>query len=332
MSFSWPWIFLLLPLPLLAYFLLPAKKQQASALYMPSLSERHIQQHIHNTPNASRLNLILMSLLWLCLITAAAKPLFLGDAVELPSSGRDLLLAVDISRSMEARDMAYQGRYIQRLQSVKLVLDDFLKKRQGDRVGLILYGSGAYIQAPLTFDLKTVQKLLQEAQLGFAGDGTAIGDAIGLGIKRLASNPAENRILVLLTDGANSAGAIEPLDAAKVALKEHVKIYTVGIGHPRSRGHRIDELTLQKIAATTDGEYFRARNQTELNKIYDTIDKLETLEQEPEVFRPEQSLFYWPLSLALGLMLVIILNQRFNLANITSNILKSEKVGGQSNG
>lgn len=315
MHFEWPLMFLLLPLPLLVYLLLPALKTSASALYMPGLDKGLLALSSDSPAKVSRLALILMIIIWGSLITAAAKPVQLGDAIELPASGRDLLLAVDISGSMEYEDMLYQGRRVSRVSAVKAVLNDFLTKRQGDRVGLILYGSGAYIQAPLTFDLQTVQQLLAEAEIGFAGDGTAIGDAIGLSIKRLANNPADSRVVILLTDGQNSAGVVNPIEAAKMAKKEQVKIYTVGVGHPRSRRYPIDEVSLQKIATITEGEYFRARNISELQTIYNTIDQLETLEQEAEMFRPQQSLFHWPLSLMLLSLLILLLDKQFQFSH-----------------
>lgn len=320
--FDWPAMLALLPLPWLIYRFLPALKTDSAALYMPGLNSGAFTQNSETSPNTSRVSLVLLIMMWLLLIIAAAKPMRIGDPIELPASGRDLLLAVDISGSMEHQDMAHQGRFIARIASVKQVLSEFLTQRQGDRVGLILYGSGAYIQAPLTFDLKTVHQLLLEAEIGFAGDGTSIGDAIGLGIKRLANNPADSRVLILLTDGKNSAGALDPIEAAKFAKTENVKIYTVGIGHPRSRRYPIDEITLQKIAALADGEYFRARDQKELAAIYQTIDKLETLEQEAETFRPQQSLFHWPISIMLGLLFLLILEKRYALAQRMASVFK----------
>ena len=314
MQFEWPALFLLLPLPLAVYFLLPALKTSAAALYMPGLNSQLFASHSASPAKASRTHMLLMSIIWISLICAAAKPGRLGDVIELPASGRDLLLAVDISGSMEYADMVYQGQRVSRIAAVKAVLNEFLQKRQGDRVGLILYGSGAYIQAPLTFDLVTVQQLLSEAEIGFAGDGTAIGDAIGLSIKRLANNPADSRVVILLTDGQNSAGVVNPLEAAKVAKSENVKVYTVGVGHPRSHRYPIDEVSLQKIAAITDGQYFRARNLSELQAIYDTIDEMETLEQEPEKFRPQQSLFHWPLALMLITLLLLLLDKQLNFS------------------
>lgn len=322
-SFEWLWIFYLLPLPFVAYKLLPEKKQQQSALYMPLIGERDINHSQITGSQFNWLTALLLTLIWLCLLTAAAKPIITGDAVELPSNGRDLLLAVDLSGSMLINDMTLNNTKVDRLTLVKKVVDDFIVQRQGDRLGLILFGTNAYIQAPLTFDLATVSKLLNESQIGFAGDNTAIGDAIGLSIKRLASNPSNSRVVILLTDGANTAGSVQPLQAAQLALQENVVIYTIGIGsdQPIKTGffgmssynpsHDLDEKTLQEIASITHGKYFRARNQNELNSIYATIDQLEAIEQEAEIFRPTQSLFYWPLGLMLLLCLLLVFNKYF---------------------
>lgn len=303
---TWPWLLWLLPLPLLIMRFWPERKQQSAALYMPYIQDRNLQQNAASPSGFSWIKFLLLMLIWLFILLAATNPMRIGDAVELPANGRDLMLAVDISGSMEDRDMVVNGRRVNRLVATKDVLTRFLNQRQGDRVGLILYGSQAFVQAPLTFDLQTVHKLLMESEIGFAGNGTAIGDAIGLAIKRLASNPAESRVLILLTDGENNAGTLSPVEAAKFAAKEQVKIYTIGLGHPRSR-YPIDERTLSEVARLTGGEYFRARNQQELSAIYGTIDKLEAVEQEAEIFRPKQALFYWPLGIAMGLTLILAL-------------------------
>jgi Ca-activated chloride channel family protein len=234
----------------------------------------------------------------------------------MPNSGRDLLVAVDISGSMKIEDMQYQGQAIQRVDAVKMVVGDFVKNRKSDRLGLVLFGTQAYLQAPLTYDRQTVNTLLQEAQLGFAGEQTAIGDAIGLAIKRLRTRPDAQRVLVVLTDGANTAGELEPIKAAELAEKEHVKIYTIGFGADEMIvnngffGSRkvnpsadLDEPTMQAIADKTGGQYFRARNLEELHEIHQTLNRLEPIESEEEKFRPIKSLFYIPLAAALLLSL-----------------------------
>lgn len=315
---EWPWIFVLLPLPWLIYRFWPAAKQEEAALLVPFFERLPGAEAVKGPHRFSQwFRLLLLSLIWVATLTASARPMWIGDPIAMPASGRDLLLGVDISGSMETPDMEWQGENYDRLSIVKAVVGDFVKRRQSDRLGLILFGTRAYLQAPLTFDRTTVNKLLQEAQLGFAGEKTAIGDAIGLGVKRLRDRPKDSRVMILLTDGANTAGQVTPLKAAELAEKANVKIYTIGIGADEmitpglfgsSFGSRrvnpsadLDETTLKAIAEQTGGIYFRARSPEDLQLIYQQLDKLEPIEQEAEVFRPTQSLFYWALGTALAL-------------------------------
>jgi Ca-activated chloride channel family protein len=241
-----------------------------------------------------------------------------GEQTQLPVTGRDLMLLVDISPSMEERDMIQQGRSLNRLQAVKRVLDDFITRREGDRLGLILFGTRPYVQAPLTFDRETVRTLLHEAGLGMAGRATAIGDAVGLAVKRLRERPREQRVAILLTDGANTAGEVTPDKAAEIARAAAVRLYTVGIGAESmiQRGifgsqrvnpsRDLDEGLLTRMAQQTGGQYFRARNLEELERIYDTINQLEPIEQDGQTYRPVTDLYVWPAGLAtlLGLLLL----------------------------
>ncbi|AWF81857.1 BatB protein [Microbulbifer sp. A4B17] len=311
-EFAWPWVFFLAPLPLLARWLLPRSKPMSSALKVPFYSE--LSQR-GGGEQSNLLNLFLLILIWLLLISAAARPRWYGEPVSQPSSARDLLIAVDISGSMETPDMVINGRPAMRINAVKQVVGDFVERRKGDRLGLVLFGTRAYLQAPLTYDRETVETLLKEAQIGFAGQGTAIGDAIGLSVKRLTQRPADQRVLILLTDGANTAGEVSPLKAAELAQQAGITVYTIGVGademvQPGLLGSRfgsrrinpsrdLDSKTLQEIADKTGGRYFRAHNPQELAEIYAELDKLEPVEQEAESYRPMKSLFTWPLSIAL---------------------------------
>lgn len=321
LHFEWPWILVLAPLPLLVYWLTPRAHQEDAALLVPfyndvqNISQQPRRKNIHNFGL-----LLLMTLLWLSCLLAAARPQWIGDPISLPTSGRDLLVAVDISGSMETADMMLNDQQVDRLTVVKKVVGDFVERRTSDRLGLILFGTQAYLQAPLTFDRDTVDTLLKEARLGFAGEKTAIGDAIGLATKRLMKRPESDRVLILLTDGANTAGEIEPIKAAELAAQAKVKVYTIGIGATEwvmpglfggSFGARrvnpsmdLDEKTLTTIAEQTDGRYFRARNVDELESIYAELDVLEPIEQEAESYRPTASLFYWPLTVAFVLSLI----------------------------
>jgi len=316
LTWTFPWAFVLLPLPLIVYFLVPPKKNELRSVYAPSLMMLAESQHSEE----SKPNLViiaLMALIWLGLITAAAGPTQIGEGVSLPNTDRNMMLAVDLSGSMRQEDMAYQGRLVNRLQAVKAVISDFVSEREGDRMGLILFGDKAYIQTPLTFDLATLKQQMDEAFISMAGKQTAIGDAIGLGVKRLQQLPESNRVLILLTDGQNTAGEIDPLQAAELAAEAGVKIYTIGIGAdelvvqgffgPRrmNPSQDLDERSLMAIAERTEGQYFRARDLNELASIYQKLDSIEPIEIEERIIRPEKALFYWPLGLSVCLALVL---------------------------
>lgn len=300
LSWEWPWVFLLIPLPLLVRWLLPAKHQSAQAIRVPFYEQLNsIKGQQKGSSTSVFFKLLCVFFIWLCLLCAAARPVWVGDSIPVPQDSRDLMLAVDISRSMEATDMRINNRNAMRIDAVKFVVGDFIQQRAGDRIGLILFGEQAYLQTPLTFDTQTVQQQLFEAQLGFAGNATAIGDAIGLAVKRLRDRPAESRVLVLLTDGANSAGS-NPRQAMTIAAEANIRIHTVGVGNPsfgRGTGD-IDEALLSEIANITGGKFFRARSPNELLEIYAELDRLEPMPEEL-TFRPSTSLAHWPLALAL---------------------------------
>ena len=304
---AWPWVLAALPLPLAVYYLLPrAEQRPASALRLPFFGALAGAESSLAVPR--RLRTMLGVVAWILLVIAAARPQLIGDPIALPMEGRDLMLAVDISGSMVERDMIIGDRAVERLTAVKAVAGDFIERREGDRIGLILFGSQAYLQTPLTFDRKTARALLFESAVGLAGRETAIGDAIGLAVKRLRDQPAENRILILLTDGANTAGSIHPLKAAELAAGEGVRIYTIGVGsEPRGAfglalgRSGIDEGALQAIAKATGGRYFRARDVGGLQAIYGMLDELEPLVSDEQTYRPVKELFQWPLGAALFL-------------------------------
>ena len=318
-QFEWPWAIYLLPLPLLIRWLLPAANNlQDAALRVPLLEDFETNHNTQQSKSANHWLLILASIAWLCLILASMRPQWLGDRVDIPISGRDLMMAVDLSGSMQETDFEVNGKTVNRLTATKYVAENFIKQREGDRVGLILFGRQAYLQTPLTFDLATVNILLQESAIGLAGKETAIGDAIGLAIKRLKDKPAKSRVLILLTDGANTAGEVEPLKAAELAAEHGLKIYTIGIGadyvtrqsfffNRKVKNTELDEKTLTAIADKTGGKYFRARDTEELNQIYTLLDTLEPVEQETQSFRPIMALYYWPLGFGLLLASIIAL-------------------------
>ena len=316
LEWLWIWAFALLPLPLLVWLVDRRKAPVKPALRYPlyhQLVQIQSQNSLHK--KGHWLKFLGALLIWALLVTALARPTWIGEPIPIPQAGRDLLLAVDISQSMREEDMQVGGRYVTRVDAVKAVVSSFVQRREGDRLGLILFGQQGYLQTPLTFDRDTVETQLLEAQLGFAGNATAIGDAIGLAVKRLRDRPAESRVVILLTDGANTAGS-DPSEGAAVAAEAGIRIHTIGIGaesvttssffgltSQRNPSAGLDETTLTHIAETSGGQYFRARNPEELDRIYRTLDELEPV-PEDITFRPQKSLFHYPLAASLGLAII----------------------------
>ena len=313
----WWWMFLLLPLPWLVRLVFkPAQQQAGRALKVPFLEDFQQGKQAFSRSWHSWLALLLGALAWLMLLTAAARPVWIGDTVSLPMQGRDLMMAVDLSGSMQEQDFILNRQVVDRLVATKAVAGEFISKRSGDRIGLVLFGDQAYLQAPLTFDRHTVLQLLKESAIGLAGERTAIGDAIGLALKRLQNSPEKNRVLILMTDGANTAGSVSPLEAADMAAAAGLKIYTVGIGSESDAARSLfgfqlmnpnadlDERSLRAIADKTGGQYFRARDTEEFHKIYAELDRLEPVEQAAQQWRPQQELFRWPLLAACVLVLL----------------------------
>ncbi|MGD7035027.1 vWA domain-containing protein [Methylotuvimicrobium buryatense] len=315
--FEWPWLIAALPLPLLVRWLLPQDSpQQQAALKVPFLEDFSVCA-AQTSMKSANWPLVIAVMAWILLVFAGMRPQWLGEPVEQTVSGRDLMLAVDLSGSMEEQDFIINKQQVDRLTATKWVAGDFIARRTGDRIGLILFGTQAYLQVPLTFDRKTVVTLLNESVISLAGEMTAIGDAIGLAVKRLRNQEDTSRVLILLTDGANTAGEVTPLKAAELAAQHDLKIYAIGIGADEMIvrsffGSRkvnpsmdLDEKTLTEIAEITGGRYFRARNTEELEQIYDILDRLEPVEKDKQYFRPRSELFHWPLSISLVLAGII---------------------------
>ncbi len=310
LDFAWWWVFCALPLPFIVRLLSPkAPETPMAALKVPSLRPGQTVQETGST--TSKLPLFISSLIWILLVTAAARPQWLGEPISIPNEGREMMLAVDLSGSMKIDDMQLNGRQVNRLTMTKSVVYDFIQRRVGDRIGLILFADTAYVQAPLTYDRDTVSTLLSEAVIGLVGEQTAIGDAIGLAVKRFDERDESNNVLILLTDGQNTAGNITPEQAKELAINKGVKVYTVGVGADKmliqsffgsrqiNPSQELDEDMLTDIATSTGGKYFRARNAQELQTIYQQLDALEPIEGESRKMRPLTALFYYPLALAL---------------------------------
>ena len=320
LQIDWPWVLLLLPLPLAVYYGLPAQQAgKQAALRVPFIEDFRFTRQ----PRRRRLKLRwlkwLSLLAWCLVVLSASRPQWLGDTISINISGRDMMIAVDLSDSMRAEDFEINGQPVNRLNATKSIATEFIENRRGDRLGLILFGSRAYLQAPLTFDTRTINQLLLESAIGLAGERTAIGDAIGLALKRLDANPQGKQVLILMTDGANTAGEVTPMKAAQLAAQRGLKIYTIGIGsdeieHRSWFGLRkpnpaaqLDEKSLREIAWLTGGRYFRAHDTQRLAEIYALLDQLEPLDKDEQSFRPTSALFYWPLAFALLLAAIICL-------------------------
>ncbi len=329
--FDFIWALIALPLPLIIYWL-PAKKQvQAAPLRMPTIIKGVQSEDF--APEKKKTSLLILSLIWLLVVLASTQPQWLGEAVNVPTEGREMMIAVDLSGSMQVEDMALNGRSVNRLDMLKVLLGEFIERRNGDRLGLILFGDDAYMQTPMTFDRKTVQQMLDETVLGLVGKQTAIGDAIALAVKRFDEKKESNRVLLLLTDGQNTAGKITPEQALELAVAKNITIYSIGIGadvmvqnslfgarrvNPSSE---LDEESLQRLADETGGYYFRARASEDMSKIYQLLDELEPVEQEQQQMRPLTALYYWPLGLALLISLMTLLSKTIFSGNFfaTSN-------------
>ncbi|WP_281556647.1 VWA domain-containing protein [Thalassomonas sp. RHCl1] len=315
--FQWPWLLLALPLPLLVYWLPAKNKATTAALKMPilvsGLTTSAQVEHRNRAP------LIILSLIWCLVVLAVSRPQWLGEAIDIPTEGREMMIAVDLSGSMQVEDMNLNGRTMNRLEMLKVLLGDFIDDRVGDRLGLILFGDDAYMQTPMTFDRKTVKQMLDETVLGLVGKKTAIGDAIALAVKRFDEKKESNRVLLLLTDGQNTAGKISPEQSLELAIAKDITIYTIGIGadvmlqkslfgtrqvNPSSE---LDEGTLQKLAKETGGRYFRARDSQSMAAIYQLLDQLEPVEQDHQQMRPLSALFQFPLAAAMLLAFLYLI-------------------------
>ena len=334
---AWPWALILLPLPWLLWFLFPRSSLRLpAAMNVPFFHAmvnivEHEKRHL-----AKQTRVSLLFLIWLLVILALAGPRWVGEPQPLVREGYNIMLVLDISGSMEMSDMLLHGRPVTRLTVVKQTAEQFVKDRMGDKIGLILFGSRAYLQTPLTYDRNSVLLRLEDATVGLAGKTTSIGDALGLAVKRLQNMPAQGRVIILLTDGVNNSGILDPMKAAELARADGIKVYTIGLGSevaPQMMGGMLlnmnmtadlDEKTLQKIASETGGQYFRATDLKSLQMIYQTINQMETISQEQATVRPQHDYYPWPLAFAVFLFLYWLIESSGLLAKL--NIASSEEM------
>jgi len=321
LDWQWPWIAVVLPLPWVARILLPHLVLRPQTIRVPFYTSLLDGEHRTHQDTNGLVQYFLMVLLWLGLLAAAARPVWYGEPVNVATSGRDLLMLVDLSDSMRIDDMIQDGQPTQRIDIIKTVASNFISRRAGDRIGLVLFGQRAYLQTPLTLDHNAVAVQLDEALPGFAGSSTAIGDALGMGIKLLRDRPSESRVMILLSDGANTFGS-NPLDASQVAIDAEIRIHTIAFGATEQTivneagqtvtinpSSDLDTDTLETIATGTGGSYFRAKNSAELENIYLLIDKMEPAPVE-DLVKPQRSLFHWPLALSLLCLMIILHTSR----------------------
>ncbi|QLE00190.1 VWA domain-containing protein [Galbibacter sp. BG1] len=311
---AYPWVYFLLPLPFLVYFLLPALRIKSASMFYPIFNnavDYTKQKPKHSALIKKRNVLVWIGLLlcWILLIIALSSPQLVGKPEMKVKTSRNFLVTADISFSMAQKDWVIDGKKSTRWEAVKEVMHEFIKKREGDRMGLIFFASSAYIQAPFTPDLNVVDEMLEEADVGMAGQLTYIGKAITKGVKMFERDTIKTKVMLLLTDGVDAGIDILPMDAADIAKRDSVRIYTIGIGDPSKAGIDLDEKTLKQIAEATGGTYFNAKDKEMLEDIYKEVDKLEPIEYEEEQNKPVTLLYYYPLGAALAVLLLFMIIQ-----------------------
>lgn len=317
---AYKWVFWLAALPIVVFILLPPLHKKRSGLIAPFFKRAATvsNQRVKRGAWISRKNILIwisLCLCWLCLLAAASSPRYVGKPAKKTKTVRSFLIATDISFSMATTDWVVGGRRLSRWEAIKSIMKGFVKDRKSDQVGLVMFGTNAYLQSPFTTDLETVSWLMDQTEVGMAGQMTSIGSAISYGINVFKQDTIKQKVMLLLTDGIDGGQDILPLDAAQAAKRDSITIYTIGIGKAKgSGGYDLDEKTLKDIARTTGGEYFNAMNTGQLKKIYATLDKLQPVVYDAETYRPVVLLYYYPLAAAVLLVLgVALINGTINL-------------------
>jgi len=325
-EFGWTWAFFLLPLPLIIMLLLPAVKQKRSSLAVPffkkavDISGQKPRKGVF-VSKRSVIQYIVMWLVWILLIGALSSPQLVGEPELKVKTARNLLLLIDLSASMTTKDWIMDGKRTTRWEAVKQVMTEFIEKREGDRVGLVLFATQPYLQVPFTTDLHVVQNYLFETEVGMAGSKTAMGNAIGFGVQLFQADSVDSKVMILLTDGVDSGSELNPIQAARTAALDSIIIYTIGIGNPAGQIFDLDEKGLTAISKETNGRYFRAMDREDLQQVYETLEALEPIEFEEESYRPATLLYYYPL-LAAFVFVVI-----YHLFKGTFTFISNRKFG-----
>lgn len=307
---AFPWVFWLLPLPFLVYLILPSVRMKSASLIFPAFkkAEKYSGQKARKSALVKRRNVFVwlgLLVIWASLLAALSGPQIVGEPELKVKTSRNFLVVADISFSMATKDWVVDGKRKTRWEAVKSVMHDFIDKREGDRMGLVFFGSAAYVQAPFTPDLGVVNQMLEEADVGFAGQMTNIGRAIVKGKEMFDNDTIDTKVMLVLTDGVDGGKDVLPLDAAEMARKDSILIYTIGIGNPNAKNSDLDEVTLKEISDITGARYFRGQDANKLEQIYEELDKLEPIEYEEETYKPSTLLYYYPLGLALAMGLIM---------------------------
>jgi len=319
---AYPWVYFLILLPLFIYWLAPPFRIKSASLQVPNLEKAASITGL--TPRKSalvtkknKLVSILLFVIWILILMTLSSPRLVGEPELKVKTSRNFLIVADISFSMANSDWVIEGKRATRWEAIKSVMHEFIEKRTGDRMGLIFFGSSAYVQVPFTSDLKTVELLLEEADVGMAGQMTNIGKAVVKGIEMFDQDTIKTKVMLVLTDGVDSGTEILPLDAADLAKKDSIHIYTLGIGDPENSGSDLDEKTLKEISEMTNARYFRAIDTEELSEIYTELDKLEPIEYEEETFKPTTLLYHYPLTLAI--IITVVLSMILGIVSLLKN-------------
>jgi Ca-activated chloride channel family protein len=310
LEFAYPLALLAIPLPLLAWWLLPPQRERVSALRVPFFEQ--IAAAAGSEARAGAvilrrrwLQLLVATLVWLLLVAGLAKPEWVGEPIVRTEAARDIMLALDLSGSMDYHDFPGEdGTDISRFKAVQRVVDRFVAERESDRIGLIVFGTKAYLQLPFTRDLETASALVDLMEVGMAGPKTALGDSIGLAINSFEASEVDDRLLILLTDGNDTASTMTPINAADIAALNGIEIHTIGIGDSDATGEdRVDFDVLAAIASRTGGEFHNAEDEAALDAVYRRIDQTAAAEVRTQSWRPRESLVHWPAGIAVILVL-----------------------------